>query len=220
MRLHKEGARTITLVSLLTFLSWYATFTWLTEFPILKILVSFFTLTVLLVVVYFFRIDKREVLINENAILSSCDGKVVAIEPIVENEYFKGEEKLQVSIFMSPFNIHANWWPVNGTVEYCKHHNGKFRVAWHPKSSTENERSSIVAKTKSGNEVLIRQIAGAMARRIVTYARQDQNTEQGKELGFIKFGSRIDFILPLDVKMNVKIGDVVTGTQSIIAYWK
>lgn len=220
MRLHKEGTRTIVLVSLLTFLSWYAAFTWLTEFPVLKTLLSVFTLSVLIIVVYFFRIDKREVAFDDNAILSTCDGKVVAIEPIVEPEYFNGEKKLQVSIFMSPFNIHANWWPINGTVQYYKHHNGKFRVAWHPKSSTENERSSIVAKTKNGEEVLIRQIAGAMARRIVTYARKEQITEQGKELGFIKFGSRIDFILPLDVKMNVKIGDVVTGTQSIIAFWK
>lgn len=220
MRLHKEGTRTIVLVSLLSLLSWYAAFSWLIEFPILKTFVSLFTLLVLVIVVYFFRIDKREVSIDENAILSSCDGKVVAIEPIEEPEYFNGEKKLQVSIFMSPLNIHANWWPVNGTVEYHKHHNGKFRVAWHPKSSTENERSSIVAKTNNGNEILIRQIAGAMARRIVTYAHKGQKAEQGKELGFIKFGSRIDFILPLDVKINVKIGDVVTGTKSIIAYWK
>lgn len=220
MRLHKEGTRSIILVSLITLLSWYAALTWLIDFPIIKILACLLMLTVLFIVVYFFRIDKREVNFDENAILASCDGKVVAIEPISEPEYFNGEEKLQISIFMSPLNIHANWWPVNGTVEYYKHHNGKFRFAWHPKSSTENERSSIVAKAKNGNEVLIRQIAGALARRIVTYASKKQKTKQGTELGFIKFGSRIDFILPIDVKVNVKIDEVVTGTKSVIAYWK
>lgn len=220
MRIHKEGFPSIVLVTLFTIVVWFVSVTQLALLPLLKYLLMLLSLGLFIMVVYFFRIDRREIVKDENAIYSSCDGKVVAIEPIVEQEYFNGEKKMQISIFMSPLNIHANWWPVDGTVEYYRHHNGKFRVAWHPKSSTENERSSIVAKTKFGKEILIRQIAGAMARRIVTYATEKQDLQQGTELGFIKFGSRVDFVLPADVKVNVKLGDVVTGTQSVIAYWK
>lgn len=220
MHIHKEGSRTILWVTLFTGMACYAAISLLSDFVFLKYALVSLTLLLFGLVVYFFRINERKVVVNENAIVSSCDGKVVAIEPVDEQEYFGGQKKIQVSVFMSPTNIHANWWPVNGIVEYYKHHNGKFRVAWHPKSSTENERSSIVVKTQAGNEMLIRQIAGALARRIVTYASKEQTIQQGEELGFIKFGSRVDFILPADVKINVKIGDVVTGTQSIIAYWK
>ncbi len=220
MHIHKEGYRTILWVTLFTALVWYVALNQLADYSIIKYLLMLLSFGMLSMVVYFFRLNARPVEMDENAILSSCDGKVVVIEPITEPEYFNGEKKIQVSIFMSPTNMHANWWPVNGTVEYFRHHNGKFRVAWHPKSSTENERSSIVVKARNGKEMLIRQIAGAMARRIVTYVSEQQTIEQGKELGFIKFGSRVDFILPADVRVNVKIGDVVTGTKSVIAYWK
>jgi phosphatidylserine decarboxylase len=143
-------------------------------------------------------------------ILSPADGKVVVIEETVENEYFK-DKRLQVSIFMSPLNVHANFNPIAGIIKYVKYHKGLFLVAWHPKSSTDNERSTVVTEHASGKEVLFRQVAGAVARRICYYVEEGQQVETGSEYGFIKFGSRIDLFLPLDTKINVKIGDVVKG---------
>ena len=147
--------------------------------------------------------------------MSPCDGKVVVIEETEEGEYFK-DRRLQVSIFMSPLNVHVNRYPISGVVHYVKYHAGKYLVAWHPKSSTENERSTIVVKNER-IEILIRQIAGAVARRICIYAKPNAQAVQNEELGFIKFGSRVDLFLPLGTKMNVKIGDVVQNGLSQIA---
>ena len=175
----------------------------------------FSILTVLFLVLYclviqFFRVPNIEPMFGAMDILSPADGKVVVIEETVENEYFK-DKRLQVSIFMSPLNVHANFNPITGIIKYVKYHKGLFLVAWHPKSSTDNERSTVVTEHASGKEVLFRQVAGAVARRICYYVQEGQQVETGSEYGFIKFGSRIDLFLPLDTKINVKIGDVVKG---------
>ena len=154
---------------------------------------------------------------DDDLVFSPCDGRVVVTEIVKDDEYFDGEECMQVSIFMSVTNVHINWFPVSGVVKYFKYHPGKFLVAWHPKSSTDNERTTTVVETPSGVKVLFRQIAGAVARRIVSYVKVDDVAEQNKPFGFIKFGSRIDILLPKDAKLLVEIGDKVVGTQTPIA---
>ena len=154
--------------------------------------------------------------IKDHNIIAPADGKVVVIEEVEEPEYFK-DKRIQVSIFMSPINVHANWFPVSGKVKYSKYHPGKYLVAWHPKSSTENERTTVVVESSKGIEVLFRQVAGALAKRIVNYAKEDAKCIQGEEFGFIKFGSRIDLYLPLGTKINVELNQKVTGKKSIIA---
>jgi phosphatidylserine decarboxylase len=156
------------------------------------------------------------VIINENNIIAPADGKVVVIEEVTENEYFK-DKRIQLSIFMSPINVHINRYPISGIVKYSKYHPGLFLVAWHPKSSTDNERTTIVVEHKNGREVLFRQIAGAMARRIVNYSKEGDTALQGDEFGFIKFGSRVDILLPLDIKINVSLEQPVKGRQTVIA---
>ncbi|HWA33759.1 MAG TPA: phosphatidylserine decarboxylase family protein, partial [Cyclobacteriaceae bacterium] len=153
---------------------------------------------------------------NEKTVLAPADGKVVVIEETNETEYLNSRRK-QISIFMSPVNVHVNRMPVGGSISYYKYHPGKYLVAWHPKSSTENERTTVVAKMKNGTEVLFRQIAGALARRIKCYVKEGQTLDQGQEFGFIKFGSRVDIFLPLDATVNVKIGDVTKGGRTVIA---
>ena len=170
-------------------------------------------------VVQFFRIPKRECKFKENDIICPADGKVVVIEEVEENEYFK-DKRIQISIFMSPLNVHQNLNPISGLIKYVKYHPGLFLVAWHPKSSTDNERTTIVTEHKSGQEVLFRQIAGAVARRICYYVRDDQKVTTGEEFGFIKFGSRVDLLLPLDAKIDVKIGDKVQGKLTKIGELK
>jgi phosphatidylserine decarboxylase len=160
--------------------------------------------------VQFFRVPNITPVFGENEILCPADGKVVVIEETEENEYFK-DRRIQVSIFMSPLNVHANFNPISGIIKYVKYHKGLFLVAWHPKSSTDNERSTVVTQHASGKEVLFRQIAGAVARRICYYVEEGQNVTTGSEYGFIKFGSRIDLFLPVGTTINVKIGDVVKG---------
>ena len=164
----------------------------------------------LYLIVQFFRVPNRTVNAEDLDIVCPADGKVVVIEEVEETEYFK-DKRIQVSIFMSPLNVHANWNPIKGIVKYVKYHPGLFLVAWHPKSSTDNERSTFVVQHENGKEVLFRQIAGAVARRICYYAKEGDKVDQGTEFGFIKFGSRIDLFLPLDAKVDVKIGDVVKG---------
>ena len=154
---------------------------------------------------------------DDDLVFSPCDGRVVVTELVKDDEYFDGEEKMQVSIFMSVTNVHINWSPVGGLVKYFKYHPGRFLVAWHPKSSTDNERTTTVVETKDGVEVLFRQIAGAVARRIVSYVKVGEQVEQNSVFGFIKFGSRIDILLPKDAKLLVEIGDKVVGTQTPIA---
>jgi len=165
---------------------------------------------------FFFRLPKRSFETDPGLIYAPADGKVVVIEETMENEYFK-DMRLQVSIFMSPFNMHSNRYPVSGKVQYVCYHPGQNMVAWHPKSSELNERSTIVIKTSSGTEVMIRQIAGAVARRIVTYAKENVDVHQGDELGFIKFGSRVDLFLPIDTDIEIPILQQVKANKSIIA---
>ena len=167
-------------------------------------------------IIWFFRMPPRTPVMDINKIIAPSDGKVVIIEKVHEPEYFN-DERIQVSIFMSPLNVHAQWYPIKGKVKYYKYHPGKYLVAWHPKSSTLNERSTLVLENEKGIEILVRQIAGAVARRIVTYSEVGQYCDQGQEFGFIKFGSRIDLFLPLDSKIIAKIGDKTQGSLSTIA---
>lgn len=180
--------------------------------------ISSLLLLVWLFVVRFFRIPHRELRYDENLIYAPCDGTVVVVEKTYEDEYLK-EECMQVSIFMSVNNVHANWYPMAGVVKYFRHHQGKFLLAWHPKSSTENERTTTVVEGKNCT-LLFRQIAGLVARRIVSYAKEGSLVEQNQRCGFIKFGSRVDLFLPLDAQINVKIDDKTVGTQTIIATLK
>jgi phosphatidylserine decarboxylase len=215
MEMHKEGNATFRLYFILTILLnsiiWYTNGTSTLFWSIL--IISLLFLVPLLI---FFRNPTRTVAtLDNNLIYSPCDGKVVTIEEVEENEYFK-EKRIQVSIFMSPLNVHVNRNPIAGEVKYSKYHPGKYLVAWHPKSSTENERTTIVLKNGK-NEVLFRQIAGALARRIVNYLKAGDQVEQGADMGFIKFGSRVDLYLPLDAKINVKMGDIAKGNETIIA---
>lgn len=169
-----------------------------------------------LIILQFFRVPARHTEINPKHIIAPADGKVVVIEEVEEPEYFKGKRK-QVSIFMSPINVHVNFNPISGIVSYFKYHPGKYLVAWHPKSSTENERTTFVVKHENGTEILFRQIAGALAKRICWYVKEGDAVTQGQEFGFIKFGSRIDIYLPLDAEICVNIGDKPVGSETVIA---
>ncbi|MFI3321124.1 MAG: phosphatidylserine decarboxylase family protein [Rikenellaceae bacterium] len=167
----------------------------------------------------FFRLPYRTTLIDDDNVYSPADGTVVVSERVYEDEYLK-TECIQVSVFMSIWNVHANWFPVAGKVEYFRHHNGEFMVAWHPKSSTENERTSTVVVMENGEKIMFRQIAGLLAKRIVSYAVEGESFAQNSRCGFIKFGSRVDVFLPLNAKVKVKLGDKMVGSQSVIATFK
>ncbi|MFM1912329.1 MAG: Phosphatidylserine decarboxylase, partial [Bacteroidota bacterium] len=167
----------------------------------------------------FFRVPVRTTRLNDDLIIAPADGKVVVIEEVIETEYFN-DKRRQVSIFMSPLNVHINFNPISGIVKYFKYHPGKYLVAWHPKSSTENERTTYVVESDNGQPVLFRQIAGALAKRICWYAEEGERVVQGNEFGFIKFGSRIDIFLPLDAEICVEIGDKPVGGETVIARWK
>jgi len=210
MKLHREGY--LIMMTGLLILSGvqvgnYFLFQW-TGWLWLFILLSLAALVMAYLIIQFFRVPNRTCVFEPHDIFCPADGKVVVIEEVEETEYFN-DRRIQVSIFMSPMNVHANYHPISGEVSYVKYHPGKFLVAWHPKSSTENERSTVVTRHPSGHEVLFRQIAGAVARRICFYVREGQPARTGEEFGFIKFGSRIDVFLPLDATIHVKIGDAV-----------
>lgn len=174
------------------------------------------SVVIMVLVLQFFRNPKRVTVLNDHHIISPVDGKVVVIEEVEETEYFK-EKRLQVSIFMSPINVHVTRYPVSGSVLFSKYHPGKYLVAWHPKASTENERTTVVVENKTYGKVLYRQIAGALARRIVNYAKEGTTVEQGTDAGFIKFGSRVDLFLPLDTNIKVKLNQKVKGGECIVA---
>jgi phosphatidylserine decarboxylase len=174
----------------------------------LFLLLSLGALVMAYLIIQFFRVPSRVFSFTDNDILCPADGKVVVIEEVTESEYFK-DRRIQVSIFMSPMNVHVNYNPISGLIKYVKYHPGLFLVAWHPKSSTDNERTTMVIEHSSGKEILFRQVAGAVARRICYYVQPGQTVKTGDEFGFIKFGSRVDVLLPLDCKINVKIGDTV-----------
>lgn len=184
--------------------------------PWLKMAVQILLLILLVLILQFFRNPKRRANKSFNEVLSPVDGKVVVIEDVEEHEYFKGKRK-QVSIFMSPTNVHVTRYPVSGTIKYSKYHPGKYLVAWHPKSSEENERTTVVVGTPKFGDILYRQIAGALARRIVNYAEKGESVQQGDDAGFIKFGSRVDLFLPLDCEINVRLNQKVKGAITCIA---
>jgi phosphatidylserine decarboxylase len=213
---HKEGYKimiftAILLIALNTFTYIYVNTYWI-KFSILAISILFF-----LLIVQFFRNPKRPTQYNDSNVVSPVDGKVVVIEEVFEKEYFK-DKRLQVSIFMSPINVHVTRHPVGGLVKFSKYHPGKFLVAWHPKSSEENERTTVVVENKVAGEVLYRQIAGALAKRIVNYALEGEEVVQGSDSGFIKFGSRVDVFLPIGTQINVNLNDKVKGGVSVIAH--
>ena len=206
MKIHKEGYKTIRnfIIISLTILLFFPYF-----------YLSFILLSTLLLIVYFFRVPNRKIKTSKNVVFAPCDGKIVQIREVEETEFFK-QKKILVSIFMSPLNVHSNHYPIDGNVVYTKYHPGKFLVAWNPKSSTKNERSSVVIENTKIS-VLVRQIAGALARRIVTYSKRNEQVTSGEELGFIKFGSRVDLYLPLSTEINVKLNEKVKAKISIIA---
>ena len=212
---HKEGGKIILIATTLT-----VAFLLLSEKFIalswLRMAVEIMILLFLLLILQFFRNPKRVVEINDHHIIAPVDGKVVVIEEVYEGEYFK-DKRLQVSIFMSPINVHVTRYAVNGTINFSKYHPGKFLVAWHPKASEENERTTIVIENRIFGEILYRQIAGALARRIVNYAQKGMHVTQGTDAGFIKFGSRVDLFLPLGTQVNVKLNDKAVGGKTIIA---
>jgi phosphatidylserine decarboxylase len=216
MTIHKEGTPTIALTAFLVGLINIASFSYL--FPISTIAgwaVFILTLGLFLFIVSFFRMPNRNWTSDASAIVSPADGKVVVIEEVAPDEYYK-EKRIQISVFMSPANVHVNRYPFSGKVLYSKYHKGKYLVAWDPKSSTENERHSIVLENPKA-KVLVKQIAGALAKRIMNYAVVDADAKQNEELGFIKFGSRVDLLLPIGTKVNVKIGDNVKNGVSVLA---
>ena len=182
----------------------------------LKLILQTLSLIIFVFILWFFRNPKRDIIKNTELILSPADGKIISIKEVYEQEYFK-EKKLQISIFLSPLDIHVNRYPVSGKILYSKYHKGKYLVAWHPKSSEKNERSTVVVENKKFGKIMYRQIAGAVARRIVNYAKVDSYVEQGDDSGFIKFGSRVDIFLSKDCELKVNVGDRVKGGITVIA---
>jgi len=215
IRFHKEGYKII-VVSLLLSVTGVLLADKFIEIAWVMKSIQILILGFLIIILQFFRNPKRNTVLNEKHIIAPVDGKVVVIEEVEETEYFK-DKRLQVSIFMSPINVHVTRYAMSGTVNYSKYHPGKYLVAWHPKASTENERTTIVLENRSFGEILYRQIAGALAKRIVNYAKKGDEIVQGTDAGFIKFGSRVDLFLPLDTELTVKLGDVVKGGTQVIA---
>lgn len=216
MTIHKEGYASIGIATLVVGLInavsiWFFS----ASYPILAAFIFLVTLVLWFIVVYFFRVPNRQLTVDAGKIICPADGKVVVMEEITDVEYFK-DRRIQISIFMSPLNVHLNRNAVGGEVVYSQYHKGKFLVAWNPKSSTENERHSVVYKT-SGKEILVKQIAGALAKRIVNYLKPGMVVKQGEEMGFIKFGSRVDVLLPVGSKIYVELNQVVQGGVTLLA---
>ncbi len=216
MKIHREGYGII-LGSTLFFVVVNGLLAYLNAPELAQQITLLISLLFYVLIVQFFRNPKRTTPVGENLIIAPADGKVVVIEEVTESEYFK-DRRRQVSIFMSPLNVHVNRVPVSGEVLYSQYHPGKYLVAWHPKSSTENERTTVVMKNPNG-EILFRQIAGALAKRIINYAKPGSKYESGQEYGFIKFGSRIDLFLPLDAEIVVNLNQKTTGGETVIAIW-
>ena len=212
---HKEGFFIISISFFLT-----AIICVLSEYFIsnnsIKIFIQIFSVLILLIILQFFRNPKRKIIPDDNKILAPVDGKIVVIESVFEKEYFNDNRK-QISIFMSPINVHITRYPVSGKIIYSKYHPGKYLVAWHPKSSEKNERTTIVINNPKYGKILYRQVAGALARRIVNYAIEGKEVIQGEDAGFIKFGSRVDLFLPLDTPVNVVLSQITKGAETIIA---
>jgi phosphatidylserine decarboxylase len=216
MTIHREGRTLLFALLVILFLVNWAISFYLPESTVVQNIVLGVSIILYVLILQFFRIPIFTVNKNENLVLAPADGKVVVIEETEEMEYLKSRRK-QISIFMSPVNVHVNRMPVSGSISFFKYHPGKYLVAWHPKSSTENERTTVVTKMKNGTEILFRQIAGALARRIKWYIKEGQQLEQGDEFGFIKFGSRVDIFLPLNASIKVKVGDKTKGGKTVVA---
>jgi len=217
--IHKEGRGLIIVSFLFLSLVNILLFKDLENISWLYYILSFGLLVIFILIVQFFRNPKRTTPIDPNKIYAPADGKVVIVKEVLENEYFK-DKRIQVSIFMSPLNVHVNRNAISGVVSYFKYHAGKYLVAWHPKSSELNERTTVVTKHENGKEILVRQIAGALARRICWYVKEGDKVTQGEDFGFIKFGSRVDLFFPLGTKINAKIGDKPVGGETVIAEWE
>jgi len=215
MKIHKEGYLSLVLAVMFAG-GLFVIAQHFIQNPLGRYLLEGFGILIFLVVLQFFRRPNRVVVINDTTVICPADGKVVAIEEVEEAEYFQ-DRRIQISVFMSPFNVHMNWFPINGIVKYVKYHPGLFLVAWHPKSSTDNERTTVVVEAKNKQEILFRQIAGALARRIVFYCKEGDIAIGASDFGFIKFGSRVDILLPLDAKIEVEINQKVIGTQTTLA---
>ena len=214
MKFHKEGYPTLLAALLFIALVNISIYKWL-NYPIVVYLGYALSVFVLVTVLQFFRNPARITIIDGNTIVSPADGKVVVIEEVYEPEYFR-DKRIQVSVFMSPINVHANRFPIGGLIKYVKYHAGLYLVAWHPKSSTENERTTVVVEHTNKEQILFRQIAGALARRIVYYCKENDKVEQGGEFGFIKFGSRVDIFLPLTSKVCVNLEQKTRGGETVI----
>jgi phosphatidylserine decarboxylase len=216
MKFHREGIPTL-LITLMLGLMLNGVFGFLfAGMPLFRYFILALTIFVLITVLQFFRHPNRKIAIDPNHILSPADGKVVVIEEVEETEYFK-DRRIQISVFMSPINVHVNRAPIKGIVKFVKYHAGLYLVAWHPKSSTENERTTLVMEHENGKSILMRQIAGALARRIVYYCKEGEQLQQGEEFGFIKFGSRVDVFVPIGTKIDVQLNQVVKGGQTTLA---
>jgi phosphatidylserine decarboxylase len=212
---HKEGQKIIFIALVITVVGVFIV-DYAIQLPWLRTSLMLILVAFLILILQFFRNPKRLTVQNQNHVVSPVDGKVVVIEEVEENEYFK-DKRLQVSVFMSPINVHVTRYPIGGTVVYSKYHPGKYLVAWHPKASEENERTTVVVENSSLGKVLYRQIAGALAKRIVNYAKEQDKAIQGADSGFIKFGSRVDLFLPLNTNIKVTLNQKVKGGESIIA---
>lgn len=217
MKIHKEGYRLLSVWGSLILAAVLAVVYGLPGRTLVHVAVGTLGTSLFLLILQFFRSPVRQMAVGERKVVCPADGKVVAIEEVEEDEYFNGERRIQVSIFMSPLNVHLNRYPISGRISYAKYHPGKFLVAWHPKSSTENERNTVVIETPFGIEILIRQIAGFVARRIIWYCEPDEEVTQCAELGFIKFGSRVDLLLPLTADIRVELEQKVRGGVTVIA---
>lgn len=216
MSIHREGYKILIFGFIILLIFNMLVAILLPDRNILKWVLGLGSSSLFIFLLFFFRWPERQLEPDPGLVYSPADGKVVVIEETIEKEYFK-DQRLQISIFMSPFNVHSNRYPVSGKIKYVDYHPGNYMVAWHPKSSELNERSTIVIETSMGKEILVRQIAGAVARRIVTYAKKGQVVTQGDELGFIKFGSRVDIFLPLGTEIEIPILQQVKANKSIIA---
>jgi len=218
MKIHKEGYASIIVAFIIFSLINIVAYVFVRQYsPLLAWLIFVASFALFIFLLSFFRIPNRTYHSGDEAIVAPCDGTVVVIEEVQADEYFT-DRRLQLSIFMSPLNVHVNRNPVSGGITYCEYHKGKYLVAWHPKSSTENERHSVVYR-RDGKELLVKQIAGALAKRIVNYLKPGDEVIQGAEMGFIKFGSRVDLLLPLDAKVEVKMNQKVKGGVTVLARW-
>ncbi len=218
MKIHREGRTTLTIIAIVALVLSYLVINYIRisyiVFPVLILFVGLY-----LFVMYFFRYVERPEISEKNGIIAPCDGKVVVIEDIDENDFFH-EKRKQISIFMSPLDVHMNWYPISGKILHSEIQKGSHMVAWAPKSSTENERSTVIIETENNKKIIVRQIAGAVARRVVCYAKEGEYHSQNEHLGFIKFGSRVDIFLPADSEIVAELNQKVIGTQTILARLK